>query len=396
MVPIKVSINKFLFQVAVGSLPLLNVLALNEKITFTIVVFSVLFFLRIQRLKFAAYDVFYLIFIASLSLSAIFNGYINKSSLLYITTFLTVYFIYFKNTVSWYQSYKKEFYSTLHGIVLFTSGFILYEFIALNFFPGVFIELPRATAIEYDSTFLRMYRPRGFAEEPGHMSLFFEFAIPLLVPYLNCMTRRKRIFSIFLIALAILLMGSSFTILLAIISITFFYSIKIIQKPKFFFTATVFLAICFFTVLTNPKIGGLVKDYSSSIQSKVSLDSNNSSVSDRAYRFTKGLELVSDNFLGGIGPMAFKEYSRSASSLNLSIDIWLYSGFVGILAFYCFLGLVLLIFVNSKAQNKKWILLSFFLIILHYQIITNFWFPYLWIVLGVMIMEKNLARFKEA
>ena len=114
------------------------------------------------------------------------------------------------------------------------------------------------------------------------------------------------------------------------------------------------------------------------------------SVSDRSKKLKASLEGIIQNSIFGIGPMNFKEYSGFSSSLNLYLDIYLYSGFFGFISFITFI-MYKLFPISRKRIN---IVIALVFILLHCLITANFWFPYLWILLA--LLNNNSLKFNES
>ncbi|WP_298485354.1 O-antigen ligase [uncultured Maribacter sp.] len=278
----------------------------------------------------------------------------------------------------------------LYYALMITSVFVIYEFITLNFKPALFIELPRQRVNTYGATFLGLfYRPRGFAEESGHMSLFFEFCIPLLIPYIKNLKFSHKIASILIVLIALILLSSSFTIFISLLILGTYFFIKSLQNLKVLIISSIIALSFILFVATNEKSRDYVDKYSNSIFKKVSLNKENNSVNDRTIRFQEAIGLVKDNFFFGIGAMAFKEYSSSASSLNMVLDLWMFSGFLGLLCLVFFTFVTCLNYYYAITPNKFGVFLALFILIIHYQIITNFWYPFLWVLFGIMQAETK-------
>jgi hypothetical protein len=391
----KISIEKTFFTIAILSLPFLNVFAISEKVSITLLIFSILYLLKINYIKYKSIDFLYAFFLINMILSTLINNYINFSSLLYTAAYFLIFLIFQKNIIYWYTKYKHLFFKILLKTVILTSIFVIYEFISINLYPKLFIELPRITVEFYDARFLRVFRPRGFAEESGHMSVFYEFSIPILIPYLKTLKKYKITIYLILISISILLLSSSYTIAISLLTLILFFIIKSIKKAKIIIYGILSLTILFSTLKLNSTTNKILDKYSQAVITKVRLNKTNSSVGDRNVKISDGIKVLKKNIITGIGAMKFKEYSKSASTLNTTLDLWLFSGLIGIISLILYFLISFINFIISNVPNKIYFLISFCILIIHYQIITNFWFPYLWLILGIMESELRLNKIKN-
>lgn len=388
----KISPLKAITFLCVLSIPFLNAFSLSEKIILPIFIYGVLTFFLWPYFRYKGYDIFYFCFVINLALAAIYNKYVNTSSILYILSFLTLFFIFVKPTRLLYAKHKNRFYDYLLICVMASSVYIIYEFLALNFFQEFFIELPRARAKDYDARFLKLFRPRGFAEESGHMSMFYEFAIPLLLPKIRSIPRGKKFFVVSTIVVAVLLLGSSFTMFIGLIFFLVYFITMMFQSAKrLIILGTITLVLLSFVSL-NSFTRDYFEKYYNAILNKISLTETNRSVSDRTYRLTNGIDFILEHPITGLGPMKMENYMDKASTLNLFLDIWISSGILGLLFFLGYYFSVVIKFCQGLNKNNLGVLISLLLVSLHYCIITNFWFPFLWVLFGIMEAEISITE----
>ena len=190
-------------------------------------------------------------FILGLIISATINIDFDNSALLYISSFIIVYLVFYKG----FQKINHDRFIYFLNISFYVSSiYILYEFVAMNFFPQYFFEAPRINVS--DKKFLinkQFFRCRGFAEEPGHMGMFYEFAIPILIPFWNNYKTFWKVLLFIFVMIILFTLGSSFTIALFSLATLCYVVFSLKNNPKLFLIILLLLMIFALIIIFSPE-----------------------------------------------------------------------------------------------------------------------------------------------
>lgn len=291
----------------------------------------------------------------------------------------------------------------------FTVLFVMVEFLLKSILLFPFDSyIPRPAVAEMDAIALSYFRARGLAEEPGHTAMFFEIMIPISVFYLIAMKKFLQLtfFSIFsFIALVFTFSSATFVIIPASLFLTILiFSLKkpksIINliKPMLFSLLFAILVLLLFNSL------GLFSFYDLVSQVLVKLSPDNSSASDRLGRLNDFFIILSNaelvNLLFGYGPGAYKSLEIN-SIVSLYPTIILEVGFLGMALFILFYLVIFIKILKIKNHIKWFLMCAFISSILHFFIISNYWYPWFWflcalaVVLSTYEFELNLKTNKR-
>lgn len=396
----RINIKKYMLIVFVFSLSFTNAFALNEDINMPLLLGILCLILNYQKMKFNDEDLFFLIFILLLILSTLLNEPKTISSISYIIGFLISFFAYNRVIYINYVKYKKIILKTIYISTIVLCIYICYEFITRNFFPSLFISLPRPFMENMMATFSsRYFRARGFAEEPGHTSLFLEFSIPICLYYLKVNNKKVMFFIILLIPVLFFINSAAFILIsfLSIVLLCLHYWKKFKLKGKkvkkykilIFF---VLLLISILIILFLPYelfLNNLIQSLNE-LFSKAFIISESSSYIDRNARFIYSIDILKQHMIFGVGPMNLDKYIKYETSLIMIFDIILFSGIFGVIMFATYLILIFVKLMKIGSDIKIYLFASFIMVLLHYQIITNFWYPPLWVISAFIQGEYRL------
>ncbi|WP_319589879.1 hypothetical protein [uncultured Draconibacterium sp.] len=377
---------KVLLSASLLTIGLTGSFMFHEKVSLPLVLFSFVLIVFIRKLKIYNEDIL-MFFCFSLMLLFGLNG-ITISGLIYILAFGYAYFVYTKSAVIF--SSKVDVYKVLLILTFLTNFFIFYEFTTKNFIPSLFIELPRPRVMEMDALFLGVFqRARGFAEEPAHMGLFYEFVVPIL--FMKYRKEKPRIvFITFLITsfLAVFCIFSSFTIVMLGLYFLLFILFKTRLKLKIRILIVAIAAIIGIAFY-HPEFFNYLDLAVDAISNKI-LMKGGASATDRSIRFNEGIQIVLKYPLG-IGAMNMSKISPYPSSLNLYLDLLMFFGPFVLTSFLIYIGVI----VYKAFKLDIWSLFASTLIVLaHYFIIANFWYPYLWFLFG--LIQYNYSALKSS
>ena len=368
------------FSLLVISIPFTGVLKLNHKVSLPIFLFSILPIFFYDKLRITKRTIlFFYIFILIVTSYTFLN--ISVSGITYSLSFILCSSVF---TIGGFLILQilglKKFITILSYTYFFTSFFILYEFLTINFLPNLFIDIPgRFDGIEkYRPGIMNelFVRSRGLAEESGHMGLFIEFSLPLLVFNRNYISNNFFYFLIILSILVSFCIFSPFTFL-CIIILAFFVSIK--NTFKYLFPISILLSFV-------PNIQFYLQEAWKTIAYKITFSTASKSSSDRLERLNCFFKNI-DEIIFGIGPFNIKSICGVGKDTFLNLYMDIVSSF-GPLILIVFIFLIV-IFPLSLNYKPKGFIISLIFISAHYLLISNFWYPYIWILIGFLIYCKN-------
>ena len=405
-------INRNIVGIFSFLLPFTGVMGISGSITLPMIIGIFLFIYSIKKIYFIKDDYIYMLFFISLGITtSIRYNTIDFSTFSYLISFLLVFCIFYKPMLLYYNTYKRIILKMILLSTVCLCIFIIYEFITRNFYPNIFIDLPRTGSNGnniYDPIFLGKYiRARGFMEESGHASLFLEFSVPLSLYYLDKYSNKKfKSLFIVLVLISSFFINSAINIsfILVLSCIYIFYNI-LNTNIKNWIKMIIILILMGGTIKLN--ILGIQDSIiylinKANISNSVSYDS---SASERMEILNTGLNIVKNNPLIGIGSHNMDLYGiEMNTSLNLYIDIFISSGIFGFIYFIIYLLIKLKKIFSMKSDMKVYLSLSFIMLCIHYCIITNFWYPWLWILIAIIDGEfirqsqhdNNIKALKES
>lgn len=358
---IKISIKKYLALLAICSVPFTGSFLITEKISISLILFSLVTIFDGQLKRQVVLPVILLMFLMHLSF---FFSKINFRSLFYIYSFGFSIVIYSLGAQSIVNNIGVESaLKVFRRLLTVTSIILILEFLFINFNIGFEIVLPRRfdSIDNYNPTMLGIFnRSRGFARESGHMGLLYEMLVPI---FMFSGSRKFKIFEITLWLIASLTLGSPIT--MALLLFTLFFRINWKSRMLFIIGLIYLILNSEFLKLYFIKI----------------LSWSPSSI-DRLNRITAGLDSLK-NHLFGVGPLNLDEFD---STLNLYLDLFV---FFGVLTGSFFVLCLVFILVKTYKLKLIGLRLSYLFLLFHYLIISNFWYPFIWIISGIILMPKR-------
>ncbi|WP_418790839.1 O-antigen ligase family protein [Phosphitispora sp. TUW77] len=350
-----------------------------------------------SKLTYKGEDLFVLIFIASL----IFSGFINPNAK--TVNYIGAYFLIF---IFEYLILKGAIYKNINInellkvnmiAIIFLGIFIILEF-SLNYYLGINIQdfLPRSrmnTAI-YGGIFPRSY---GFATEPGVAAFYFNTLGPIGLWYLwkkERIKKYKKLILSIIVTVAFITTFSSAGIVFFILSflIVSLLNLHRISRKKIRLKRVInLIPILLFIMITlafNLEIINKFEAFINPILSKMSLNTQVGSVSDRLSRWERGLDSIKDKpiFGSGLGSTTLSGYG---SSTNWYMFLTVETGLIGILPVLIFLVLIFIRLMKSKNESRNIYLFSFIAGILHFSVISTFYHPFLWLLIIIFYFDND-------
>lgn len=355
--------------------------------------------------------IFIPLLIYSLSLSIFYSqDYFNSTSINhYCAVGFIAVFAFISSTHLTCHSRRAAITKGLEFALASTSLLIIAE-VALGITASITLGdlLPRPSVPELNSYYFGVLRrPRGFAEEPGHMAIFFEFAIPT---YLYFCRRNAKSISILVASCIAWIALLSTASIIGLAFTTFIYLfLKLLHRTKPSFSRKTVLTaslwgvfICSF-LLTFPSIlkPNLETPSIEPIEAKLerfisSMSSNSTNSSDgRANRYKAAYEIVS-NHPFGIG------WGTAAGTTGQYKGIWLQPGFISlpleIIVSFGIIGAILITLLISPIIHKAAtspptpLLFSTIWVGFHFLFISNYWLPWPWLAYGLLLNSQNITR----
>lgn len=376
------NLKKIVFIFFILSLPFTGVFRLTEKLSLPIIIASVYLFLSLEiihalRRRLALIiTIFFLIFLVTIY-------HYNIRVLVYSLSICFSFFIFINTGVKATEN-RRLFYRWLNISIWIAASYVILEWVDLNIVDsGIFRFQRNDGIVNYNATYLGGYiRPRGLAEESGHMSLFFEFAAPLILLENSYQRSQFDVYRDLLLVIALFLLFSPFSILLALL--TLFLSLRKLKKP-----GKIILVLGSLSVLAN--MLPLLSQAYEAIMLKATYSPDVGSSMDRLNRINFFFREYSFEILG-LGPLNFRSISPFETTLNLFLDILLFYGPI----LFCIVVVYLLSASIYLLRKRNYgILLSFLFVMFHYNFITNFWYPYLGFLIGFMLNRNYDNRIPD-
>lgn len=321
-------------------------------------------------------------------------------TLAYFSSFLLFFispFLFFISHTSPQQLLK----STLKVIfiaVLISSLFSLFEFTLTNFFSiNVTDFIPRANVKDYDPMITGfLIRSRGFAEESGHYGFMMELFAPISVYYLyfskycNYSNTLKNIFT-FCIVLSIITSFSVSTFILLPFCLVLSLIIKfkliskaIVQQAKKIIITLVILIIIWQVINLFIPLNEILLI---TLDEKFDSFSLNDRLERSNYFWSTFPKLPLENILFGSGPSWYKilGLDESFSFLSLYQTITFENGLFGLLCIVVFFSSILVKLFRIKHTISIFFFTSFLCGILHYNNISNYWYPWFWFLISFIM-----------
>lgn len=281
-------------------------------------------------------------------------------------------------------------------MVLITCAFALLEFFARNFIPSllnIFQMLKLDSIAKYDALYFEKYqRSRAFMSESGHFAMFVNAFLPVSLYYLN-KYKRKSIFIIYSIIcisgyVVSFSAGSFVSIAVSFFIIYPMYAIEVRSKKKILF----FIMFLFISLITLY----FVKDipFFQGIKDKLFLVND----SGRFWRWQFSYESFRSGslmqILMGRG-LGYLSYNFDTGSTNWFIETVVETGIMGFLTITSILALSIKRIISLKSEFKYFILIGLISMIIQYNIISDYWYPWIWTTMALTRYFKYVEYLEE-
>jgi hypothetical protein len=273
------------------------------------------------------------------------------------------------------------------SIVCISSLYCILEFITKNFLSidfDTYLYRPDVEELYASSTNL-LYRARSFATEPGHFALYLELFAPLGIYYMikSGYNNAFIIIYVLIVFTSLLLTFSSASFLIIIISFLFTFLFFLYNRKGLSLTllknilSFLILSFILFHILSLSDIFTF-RDLILTFCAKLD---NSSSLIDRISRIEILYKLISVTdiikILFGHGPAAYSTYGLP-SIISLYANIFFELGAIGLVLYFILSAYVLRIITKIKSNIKFYLFFSYICGLLHYCIISNYWYIWIW------------------
>ncbi len=352
-------------------------------------------------IKLVPEDGLFLLFLTVLCFSTVIHTeWIDDYSLPHISSyFVTIacYYLFFRLIISAAKVRIASMITALAIGVVAVSIVGIYEFIVRNVSSdwGV-LDLPgRASGREdYVAAYLGVFRSRSFMAESGLMALYLELIAPIVI--FSLAERRKWGVAAVLSVLTMLGLFATVSVA-ALISLGFGLLVAILvfvyvkpERIKFVLAATlVFFLIGLWAAENQVVDGGAV----SSVASKVTLKGGDASSRDRLERWSKALKQSYDSPLIGYGAGSFKamKFEIEGGVVSFWLQVMFEGGAVALMALLSGYTLIFRRALLLPFSRKYGYIISLSAGFVHYAVISDYWKPWVWLVLAMVVYDSSLA-----
>lgn len=286
--------------------------------------------------------------------------------------------------------------------VLLVACFVLAEFVAKNFLQIPLDNLlPRPSVTNYEARYFigptSFFRSRGFASESGHTALFLIMFLPIVISHLFHGRKRSTISSyagVALIGAAVVTTFSAAVVVDLAIGGTVTALLFSLRKRSGTYSGRP--VVLFIFALAAAVTAGILSMWSrglpaifDGILTKLQLEGT--APADRSSRWEAALSMFRESPIwgNGIGSVAIE---TGTGSTSFFLEILAEAGLIG----FALIAAILLVSVRRILMlggPRKWAyLLSFTIAIVHYNAISDYWYPWLWVLLAVVNYEHHLER----
>ncbi|WP_068816443.1 O-antigen ligase family protein [Phormidesmis priestleyi] len=368
-----------------------------------------IFALLTARLKFTKEDVeIFLVIVLGIIAMMFSTDYLGAKNLNHTAAILTSVVFFFITVKSLLRKVKSlEVFGEAFAVSLaIVSAFVVVEFIGSNFFGIKFVDVIPYGQIDLSDASVAGYfiRPRGFAEEAGHMAVFYELALPLSFlyfkdkPFIIQASYYLPVLGTFIL----LVSATAFVALPVALMIVSLSNIRSKSSLVIVIVVSLLVVIALSSDLSrsylDQTVGARLQIFSDPSEQ------SNFSAFDRARRFRDALSLfVSAPFgigWGTVSQMAVDSQIFAgiqvvdAGLISLYAEVLIASGLIGLALFLKFIVARIIGLSKIRSLESRLVLVAVLSLSIHYTFISNYWFPMIWFALAAadVIIQKDKCR----
>ena len=271
--------------------------------------------------------------------------------------------------------------------------FIIVEFVLKNAFALSLNGLiPWPSTSSRNAISLGFFRAYGLTSEPGHTAMFLEIMAPLSAYFLILKEKYAQFFLFLLLsslALIFTFSAASFVIAPLAVFISFLLFALTRKKIGVHFYKFIFIITTLFVILLSLSYFlELItfSDLANQVMTKLSTD--NGSAYERVMRLEEFYEVFVNadvvNILIGYGPGAYKDLAID-SVISLYPSLLLETGLIGLATFCLFLLAIFRKILKISGGPQFFFLVSFLSAVMHFFIISNYWYPWFWFLSALIL-----------
>jgi len=325
----------------------------------------------------------------------------SSTPLNHLISFIICYVLFFTMPLNYLKHNRGYALNLLFKIiaigVLLSSIVAICEFLVTNFFKMSFDYFPRPAAYDYDYEPLSiggMIRARGFAEESGHFALYLISMYFLTLQYMKDNYGKVIVLTYsVLVFIALLASFSVSGLMFAFLSLSITYMIYNFNSPL----KMIFILIFFFIfMLSVEMLIQYLTGFSILFDVVLSKLSGSTSMSDRSLKFTTVLSFMSDSdgvliHLFGLGPAFYDTYGLP-TLVTLYPLLYVQFGIVGLGVYLALISYPLFYAKLQGIKIDKYLFCSYLFSIFFFLGISNYWFPWFWVILAVIVSKIKLEK----
>jgi len=360
----------------------------------------IMFFLRIMifggPIKFFREDLLLYFYLLILIISTLFSS-LTQKNINHLFSYFVIFILYLftiRSLIICTKFNRKKVYDAIIISVVLVSSFAILEFVSKNIIPelrGLNNYVYRPNLMLYEPLYAgKFVRARSFIGESGHAALYLNLLGPIAVYWTAKNYSRILLFfvSILLIVSFIFTFSTAgvFSLLISsILTSAYFMSYKIIKKElssHIIFKGIIIISIIFaIFIIVSFQMPELLMP----IVNKILIPST--SESGRLARWGRAIQYFITSPIIGIGPGEIS-VKYSTGTVNWYLEILIENG---VIAFFIMFSFILTIYfrISILSDEIKFIyFLCFTNGVIHYFFISNYWYPWLWLIILLIEIES--------
>ena len=290
--------------------------------------------------------------------------------------------------------------------IMISSVYALFEFISKNYILSLaYINdlIYRPSVMMYSPIYNgRFIRVRSFTEESGVFALYLNVCLPIALIYIyKRYSGIKKGIVLGIILSAYILTFSAGGIgflLISIIIAGLIYICDNINRKRLKIKITykriyIFIVALICILVGVYLINDSIIEYINPILNKITLknDSGRFERWNNTLYYFKQQESLKQMLGIGIGKIS-DIFGRGTTSLY--IDLLVQNGVISLIMFVVYIFIIIYKIFNINDKYKYLYLISIISVLLHYCIISNFWFPFLWFIITMIQLHQYIIVYE--
>jgi O-antigen ligase/polysaccharide polymerase Wzy-like membrane protein len=356
--------------------------------------------IRLDHRFFRPFDVLLLAYVIDLGLSLLLSGHIEAKNINHLVAYTTVvgldYFFvkYLFAADDTFAHYERRIRTALAFSVFLVSAYAIVEFIDTNITGLGITSLVRFTAAqaEYQPLFLVFVRARGFMGESGMLALFLNAFVPMCFVHL----RRTRGMAPALAFLAVA--AGAFAVTFSAAGLAFIAVGALVAIGMYAYDRGVLFVPLRWTVVLACVVvlmGGIAVSTPSSVwtelNAKLTLE-DPTSAGDRLRHWSEAAPIAAEHPLWGTG-IGSTSAESGQGVVSFYLTMLKEAGVPSLILIVAFLSAVFgeIAALPRRDPFKYVYSASFVAAVCHYAIISDIWYPWLWLLCVFAIGERRVT-----